>query len=35
MAKLPGVVQGENGVGDLGQVGYVLYKTRGPALPAP
>ena len=35
MAKLPGAVQGENGVGDLGQVGYLLYKTRGPALPAP
>jgi hypothetical protein len=25
----------ENGVGDLGQVGYLLYETRGPALPAP
>ena len=25
----------ENGVGDLGQVGYLLYETRGPGLPAP
>ena len=25
----------ENGVGDLGQVGYLLYEIRGPALPAP